>query len=90
MLEGTRLRNTIIKVKFPSILVNGVMDNMAHWYLLREHDVTTGVELPKPTLLPADIRGASDMKLCPSPNLYCNSQGSPKPNRQKVRRFTNV
>ncbi|XP_063438863.1 uncharacterized protein LOC134719876 isoform X1 [Mytilus trossulus] len=64
--------------------VNGVMDNMPHWYLLREHDVTTGVELPKPTLLPADIRGASDMKLCPSPNLYCNSQGSPKPNRQKL------
>jgi hypothetical protein len=28
------------------ISVEGILDNMPHWYPLREHDVTTGVELP--------------------------------------------
>ena len=65
------------------ISVEGILDNMPHWYPLREHDVTTGVELPKPTVLPADIRGALDLQRRGSPNLYCNSQGSPKPNRQQ-------
>ena len=69
----------IIVKKF--VLVEGVLDNMPHWYPLREHDVTIGVELPKPTMLPADIRGVKDLQRRGSPNLYCNSQGSPKPNR---------
>lgn len=64
--------------------VDWVLDNITHWYPLRERDVTTGVELPKPTILPADIREASEMNRRGSPNLYCSSQGSPKPNRQKV------
>ena len=31
---------------------NAFLDNYPHWYPLSDHDESTGVELPRPTVLP--------------------------------------
>lgn len=55
----------------------GFLDNLPHWYPLREHDATTGVELPKPTVLPPTIRTGADYARTGSPNLPRGAMGSP-------------
>ncbi|XP_021364815.1 uncharacterized protein LOC110457754 isoform X2 [Mizuhopecten yessoensis] len=57
--------------------VPGFLDNLPHWYPLREHDNTTGVELPKPTVLPPTIRSVQNTIRTGSPNQSRGSRDSP-------------
>lgn len=51
------------------------MDNKPHWYPLNEHDETTGVELPRPTVLPPRADSDNNGPLLSSPR--------PRPRRDK-------
>ncbi|XP_021344958.1 uncharacterized protein LOC110444934, partial [Mizuhopecten yessoensis] len=62
---------------FLSFSVPGFLDNLPHWYPLREHDNTTGVELPKPTVLPPTIRSVQNTIRTGSPNQSRGSRDSP-------------
>ncbi|XP_060080549.1 uncharacterized protein LOC132559931 [Ylistrum balloti] len=57
--------------------VPGFLDNLPHWYPLREHDNTTGVELPKPTVLPPTVRPSQNNIRTGSPNHSRGSRDSP-------------
>ena len=58
---------------------SGFLDDKPHWYPLCDHDVTTGVELPKPTVRPPVTRVATMDKGTGSPSL---GKFSGSPNRQ--------
>lgn len=57
--------------------VPGFLDNLPHWYPLREHDTTTGVELPKPTVLPPTVRSSQNAIRMGSPGQSRGSRDSP-------------
>ncbi|XP_069141623.1 protein piccolo-like isoform X2 [Argopecten irradians] len=57
--------------------VPGFLDNLPHWYPLREHDNTTGVELPKPTVLPPTVRSSQNTIRTGSPAQSRGSRDSP-------------